>query len=59
MIHTVVAVGAFAALFVVYGLLQRGRERGSCDNCACKGLICERTGKPRHIAIVESKDVRS
>jgi hypothetical protein len=59
MMHTVIAIGAFAALFVVYGLLQRGRERGGCHNCSCHGGICERTGEPRHLDIVESNDVRS
>ena len=57
MSQVLIAVGGFAALFVVYGLLQRGRERPSCGNCSCHGATCERTGDPRHLEMVESHDV--
>jgi hypothetical protein len=53
MIQTLVAVAAVAALFVVYALMQRGGERTSCDNCACHGGTCERTGEPRELELVE------
>jgi hypothetical protein len=56
MIHALIAVGAGAALFVLYGLSQRGRERPTCHGCACHGAICERTGEPRHLEMVESND---
>lgn len=55
----IVTVGAVAALFVVFGLTQRGRERATCDNCACHGGVCERTGEPRNLELLESNDVRS
>ena len=53
MTQTLVAVGAMAALFVVYGLMQRGKERTSCAGCACQGSTCERTGAPRQLEVVE------
>ncbi|MDH3495575.1 MAG: hypothetical protein OER21_02320 [Gemmatimonadota bacterium] len=56
---TVIAVGALAVLFAVFGLMQRGRERTSCHNCSCHGSTCERTGEPRHLELVESNDVGS
>jgi hypothetical protein len=59
MSQVLVAVGGFAALFVLYGLLQRGRERPSCGNCSCHGGVCERTGEPRDLEPLESHDVRS
>jgi len=59
MSQVLIAVGGFAALFVVYGLLQRGRERPSCENCSCHGTTCDRTGEPRHLELLESHDVRS
>lgn len=59
MSQLLVAVGGFAALFVAYGLLQRGRERASCANCTCHGTTCERTGEPRDPELLESADVRS
>jgi hypothetical protein len=59
MSQILVAVGGFALLFVVYGLLQRGREQSSCHNCSCHGTTCERTGEPRSPELLESHDVRS
>jgi len=53
MTQTLIAAGAFAVLFVVFGLMQRGRERTSCHNCSCHGATCERTGEPRHLEMVE------
>jgi hypothetical protein len=53
MMQTMVAVGGLAVLFVVYGLMQRGRERTSCDNCSCHEGTCERTGEPRQLERVE------
>lgn len=59
MSQVLVAVGGLAALFALYGLLQRGRERSSCANCTCHGATCERTGEPRDLELLESHDVRS
>jgi hypothetical protein len=59
MMHVLIGIGGFAVLFVIYGLLMRGRERISCHNCSCKGGICERTGEPRNLELVEHKNVRS
>jgi hypothetical protein len=59
MSQVLVAVGTFAVLFAVFGLLQRGRERTTCDNCSCHGGTCERTGEPRDPELLESHDVRS
>jgi len=56
-VTTAIAVIGVAALFVVFGLMQRGRERTSCHNCSCHGSTCERTGEPRHPELVESNDV--
>jgi hypothetical protein len=53
--HVLIGIGALALLFVVYGLLMRGREGFSCHNCSCKGEICERTGEPRHLELMEHR----
>jgi hypothetical protein len=53
MTGALVAAGALAALFVAFGLMQRGRERPSCDHCSCRGGTCERTGERRQLELVE------
>jgi hypothetical protein len=59
MIRALVGIVCFAVLFVVYGLLMRGRQRTACHDCSCRGGICERTGELRHLELVEHTDVRS
>ncbi|MDH4044057.1 MAG: hypothetical protein OEY20_04575 [Gemmatimonadota bacterium] len=53
MIQILAGVGGMAVLFAVFGLMQRGRERTSCDHCSCHGGTCERTGEPRQLEVVE------
>jgi hypothetical protein len=59
MIAGLASVAGLAALFVLYGLAQRGREHLSCLTCACRGGVCQRTGQPRRLEGVESNDVAS
>ena len=59
MIHTLIGIAAVVALFLLYGWLQRGRIHRGCGNCSCGGDVCERTGEPRHLEIVEHNDARS
>jgi len=53
MTQAVIAAGTFAVLFVVYGLMRRGRDRSACHNCSCHGGTCVRTGESRHLELVE------
>jgi hypothetical protein len=59
MIRALVGIGGAVALFVFYGWLQWGRPHRGCANCHCAGDLCERTGKPRHLDLVEHSDGRS
>jgi hypothetical protein len=59
MIHTLIGVVAVVALFLLYGWLQQGRLRHGCGNCRCGSDVCERTGEPRHLELVEHTDVHS
>jgi hypothetical protein len=58
MIRSLIGIAAVVALFVLYGWLGWGRPRRGCGNCSCGGDVCERTGEQRHIALMESNDVR-
>jgi hypothetical protein len=53
MTQVLLAVGGMAVLFAVFGLMQQGRVRTSCDHCSCHGGTCERTGEPRQLEVVE------
>jgi hypothetical protein len=39
-VTTLLAIGGFAALFVVFGLFVAGPA--GCGNCSCEGDICQR-----------------
>ena len=56
MSHVLIAVGGLAVLFVSFGLLQRGRQRTTCEHCTCHGGTCERADESRHLELVESPD---
>ena len=52
MIETVVAMGAFALLFIGFGLFGRARAERPCDNCTCRHGRCVRDNA-RHLEILE------
>jgi hypothetical protein len=53
MIHALLAAGAFATLFIGFGLLGRGRPRTPCDHCTCQDGHCHRAREAPHIELVE------
>jgi len=52
MTETVVALGAFALLFIGFGLLGRGRQQRPCDNCTCRDGRCVKDDT-RHLELLE------
>jgi hypothetical protein len=58
MIRDLVGIAVVAGVFVLYGWLQWGRPHRGCGNCSCGGGICERTGKPRQLELMEHHDGR-
>lgn len=52
MSQILVAAGAFAVLFIGFGLLGRGRPRRPCDNCTCHDGRCLKRD-PRPLELVE------
>ncbi|MEW6320335.1 MAG: hypothetical protein AB1635_04520 [Acidobacteriota bacterium] len=54
-----IAVGGFAALFALYGILERGRARGRCAHCTCHGGACAHPDEARGGEPVEWHDDES
>jgi len=52
MTDILIALGAFALLFVGFGLLGRGRPRRPCDTCTCRDGRCP-LDDPRHLELLE------
>jgi len=45
MVTPLLAIGATALLFVLFGLLRRGREREGCGSCDGGSCGCDRPGR--------------
>jgi len=53
MSEILIAAGAFALLFIGFGLLGRGRTRNACEHCTCHDGRCVRADAPKHLELLE------